>query len=184
MLLISDLFLLGFFILIAGCIVAFILKARPFQILFWGAFYIYAVVVLGLTLFPIPYQGVEDFLPVPHNFIPFHSISSILEMGITSTSLIQIGGNILLAVPYGAMLDITRKEKTGWLFFLLPFLFPLVIELLQLFIGAVIGLTYRSFDVDDFLLNALGAYLGILGSRLLFKKSRNKIYQKLFPRQH
>lgn len=183
MLLIEDIFLPGLLILAIGCAAAFFRKAKLFQILFWGGVYLYALIVLGLTLFPIPYQGVEDFMPVPHNFIPFYSISSTLERGVTSTSLLQIGGNILLSVPYGAVLDVTIREKKGWRFFLLPFLFPLAIESLQLFIGFLIGLTYRSFDVDDFILNLFGAYLGIAFSKIFLKKYGDQVYHKLFPKK-
>lgn len=183
MLLKGDLFLLGFLVLAAGCAAALIRKVKPFQILFWSVFYIYAIVVLGLTLFPIPYQGTADLTPVPHNFIPFHSVGAILAMGVTPTSLTQIGGNILLAVPYGIALTLIIKEKKTWRFALLPFLFPAVIELLQLFIGLIIGCAYRSFDIDDFILNALGAYLGILFSNIFLKKYQNRVYQKLFPKK-
>ena len=182
MLLTSDLFVLGILILIIGCVAASILKARPFQIFFWGAFYVYVIMVLGITLFPIPYEQAGNIIPVPHNFVPFKSIISSLEMGITRTSLMQIGGNILISAPYGVTLYLTLRKRNKAALLLLPFLFPIVIELLQLFIGLIIGVTYRSFDIDDFILNSLGAYLGIGFSGIFLKKYQNKIYQKLFPR--
>lgn len=184
MLLIDDIFLIGFLGLVAGGIVAFALKIRPFQIFFWGAFYVYIIMVLGITLFPIPYEQVGNIIHVPHNFVPFKSIISTLEMGITRTSLMQIGGNILISVPYGVILYLTIRKKSKLTLSLLPFIFPLVIELLQLFIGLIIGVTYRSFDIDDFILNLLGAYLGIAFSGIFLKKYRNKIYEKLFPKKH
>lgn len=184
MLLIDDIFLIGFFGIIVGGIIAFVLKIRPFQIFFWGAFYIYVIMVLGITLFPIPYEQAGNLIPVPHNFVPFKSIISTLGMGITRTSLMQIGGNILISAPYGVMLYLTLRKRNKAAFLLFPFVFPLVIELLQLFIGLIIGVTYRSFDIDDFILNLLGAYLGIAFSRIFLKKYRNKIYEKLFPKRH
>ena len=164
-----DLYLFGAIGLVLGLVIAFLFKAKPLKILFWSVFYVYIIVVLGLTLFPIPYQGAELFDSVPNNFIPFRTIISTLQMGLTVTAFIQIAGNILIAAPYGVVLDLTmRKSNKIWLF-LFPLLFPLVIELLQFIIGFAIGYNYRSVDIDDFILNALGGYLGILFSKLLLK---------------
>lgn len=164
-----DLYLFGAIGLVLVLVIAFLLKAKPLKILFWSVFYVYIIVVLGLTLFPIPYQGAELFDSVPNNFIPFRTIISTLQMGLTVTAFIQIAGNILIAAPYGVVLDLTmRKSNKIWLF-LFPLLFPLVIESLQFIIGFAIGYNYRSVDIDDFILNALGGYLGILFSKLLLK---------------
>lgn len=182
MLRIEDLFIVAGTILLLGGLIALFLKVTPFQLAFWGLFYCYCVVVLGLTLFPIPYQGVEALSPVPHNFVPFRGIASTLSAGLTSTALLQIGGNLLLAVPYGVMLDLARTGKKKRLVVPLAFLFPLVIELLQLLIGFLIGVAYRSFDVDDLLLNSLGAAAGVVLSKVILKSQRNKIHRKLFPR--
>ena len=164
-----DLYLFGAIGLVLVLVIAFLLKAKPLKILFWSVFYVYIIVVLGLTLFPIPYQGAELFDSVLNNFIPFRTIISTLQMGLTVTAFIQIAGNILIAAPYGVVLDLTmRKSNKIWLF-LFPLLFPLVIESLQFIIGFAIGYNYRSVDIDDFILNALGGYLGILFSKLLLK---------------
>lgn len=177
-----DLYLFGAIGLVLGLVIAFLLKAKPLKILFWSVFYVYIIVVLGLTLFPIPYQGAELFDSVPNNFIPFRTIISTLQMGLTVTAFIQIAGNILIAAPYGVFLDLTmRKSNKIWLF-LFPLLFPLVIESLQFIIGFAIGYNYRSVDIDDFVLNALGGYLGILFSKLFFKNYGDKIYNRLFSR--
>lgn len=177
-----DLYLFGAIGLVLGLVIAFLFKAKPLKILFWSVFYVYIIVVLGLTLFPIPYQGAELFDSVPNNFIPFRTIISTLQMGLTVTAFIQIAGNILIAAPYGVVLDLTmRKSNKIWLF-LFPLLFPLVIELLQFIIGFAIGYNYRSVDIDDFILNALGGYLGILFSKLFFKNYGDKICNRLFSR--
>ncbi|MCI6496039.1 MAG: VanZ family protein [Anaeromassilibacillus sp.] len=184
MIVIDDVFLIGFFGLIVGCIVTFILKVKTEKIIFWSAVYIYIVVVLGLTLFPIPYQGIEFFDSVPNNFIPFSTITATLKMGITSTSLIQIVGNIIIAAPYGVIIYLAmRKKKRIWLF-LLPLLFPIVIESLQFFIGLIIGYNYRSIDIDDFILNSLGAYFGILFGKIFLSGLGDRIFNKFFANQN
>lgn len=182
MLLIDDIFLLGFLVLVVGCATAFILKVKPFPMFFWSLVYIYFVVVLGLTLFPIPYQEAGSLFPAPHNVIPLHTIISILKSGIALTPFVQLVGNILISVPYGVTLGLATRKKNKRLF-LLAFLFPLVIECLQFLIGLCIGLSYRSFDVDDFILNIFGVYLGILITRMLSKKLRDEIFRKLFSKQ-
>ena len=140
-----DLYLFGAIGLVLGLVIAFLLKAKPLKILFWSVFYVYIIVVLGLTLFPIPYQGAELFDSVPNNFIPFRTIISTLQMGLTVTAFIQIAGNILIAAPYGVVLDLTmRKSNKIWLF-LFPLLFPLVIESLQFIIGFAIGYNSVSY---------------------------------------
>ena len=180
MLLIEDIFLIGFAVLIIGAAIAIALKAPPFQIFFWGLVYIYIIIVLGMTLFPIPFQAVETMYPVPHNLIPFQSICSTLKMGITYTSLVQIGGNIVISIPYGVLLYILGR-KNGMQRFLLALLFPLTIEFLQMIIGHIIRLTYRSFDVDDLILNTMGVYVGLICGQILLRSHIEKIYKKVFP---
>lgn len=180
MLLIEDIFFIGFAVLIIGAAIALAQKAPPFQSFFWGIVYIYIIIVLGVTLFPIPFQAVETMYPVPHNFIPFQSICSTLKMGITYTSLVQIGGNIVISIPYGVLLYILGRKK-GMQRFLLALLFPLTIEFLQMIIGHIIGLTYRSFDVDDLILNTMGVYAGLICGQILLRSHKEKIYKKVFP---
>ena len=59
-------------------------------------------------------------------------------------------------------------------------IFFLTIEVLQMIIGHIIGLTYRSFDVDDFILNIFGAYIGFVCSRIVLKPYKEKINKKIF----
>ena len=59
MLLIEDIFLIGFAVLIIGAAIAIALKAPPFQIFFWGLVYIYIIIVLGVTLFPFHFKQLK-----------------------------------------------------------------------------------------------------------------------------
>ncbi len=179
MLLINDIFLIGFGVLAIGVIIAVVLKVQPFQIFFWGLVYIYIVIVFGIALFPIPYAQAHRMIPIPNNYILFKTIASALEMGVTRTALIQLCGNIVISVPYGIIINLTSKKK-GLLLFLLMFLFPFVVETLQFIVGCIIGLNYRSFDVDDFILNIFGAYIGFVCSRIVLKPYKEKINKKIF----
>ncbi len=128
------------------------------------------MIVLGITLCPIPYGETGHLFPAAHNFIPFKTVFGTLEEGITFTAAAQIGGNILIPIPYGAYLYYKLNNHKGLLLYLLPLLFPIVIEGLQFVVGLAVGIVYRSFDVDDFILNLCGVYCGIILSKLILKK--------------
>ena len=174
--------LIGFFPLIIGISIALLLRKRTFGIMFWSFFYIYIIMVLGLTLFPLPYQEVESMYPAPNNLIPFQSIGSMLQRGISYTALVQIGGNVMIAIPYGLLLYILSCKK-GIQRLLAALGFPLTIKLLQLLVGKIIGLNYRSFDIDDILLNTIGVYVGILCGCMILKPWKERILAGLFTKK-
>lgn len=179
MLLKEDLFLIGAVLWAVGIVTAWILKKAPRKIVFWSVVYFYAIGVLAVTLFPIPYDGVETMYPVPNNLIPFHSIFAGMQKGITRTVLVQIGGNIALSIPYGVFLYLVSRKK-GIYLFLPALLFPFIIENLQLIVGCIVGLNYRSFDVDDFILNTIGVYMGYILGKLILRPYREKIRTRIF----
>lgn len=59
-------------------------------------------------------------------------------------------------------------------------LFPFIIENLQLIVGCIVGLNYRSFDVDDFILNTIGVYMGYILGKLILRPYREKIRTRIF----
>lgn len=146
--------------LVFGCAAAFLRRARAVKILFWAAVYVYGVLVLAVTLFPMPLWCAGSVTPVPGNAVPFRFIVFILKNCSGEEIFLQIGGNILLAMPYGFLLARALKGRKRFLLFWLPWAFPLVIEGAQFLIGHTIGVMYRSVDIDDFILNALGGYAG------------------------
>lgn len=146
--------------LILGCTAAGLCRVRAVKILFWAAVYLYGVAVIAITLFPMPLWCAGSVSPVMGNAVPLRSIARILRVCSKDEAFWQIGGNILLAVPYGVLLGRYLKGRKRWLLVLLPWVFPVVIEGAQLVLGHMLGVMYRSVDVDDVLLNALGGYLG------------------------
>ena len=179
MLLKEDLFLIGAVLWAVGIVTTWILKKAPRKIVFWSVVYFYVIGVLAVTLFPIPYDGVETMYPVPNNLIPFHSISAGMKKGITRTVLMQIGGNIALSIPYGVLLYLVSRKK-GIYLLLRTLLFPFIIEYLQLIVGCIVGIKYRSFDVDDFILNTIGVYMGYILGKLILRPYREKIRTRIF----
>lgn len=125
-------------------------------------FIVYLTGVAAVTLFPIVYDSVVEYSESVtwYNFIPFKTISEALKNGITSTAITQIAGNIVLAIPFGIIVSL-RFEKMQWRKKLLvALLFTLTIELSQMLIGFAVGNMYRNIDIDDVILNMLGACLG------------------------
>lgn len=82
-------------------------------------------------------------------------------------------GNVIGFVPYGALLPVIQRKKTG--FFkvaLLSFELTLFIEISQLI------LRVGSCDVDDMILNTLGGCIGYGIYRLVFWNKEKGIYEK------
>ena len=135
---------------------------------YWIIFSVYIANVVVYTLFPFPYQKelieimIEDNLGVKHNFIPFMSFIDAIDYGSFAMGLKQIGGNILLFMPLGFAVPILFPGiKTGKVI-LIGFIISVSIELIQAIVGFFLGYNYRSFDIDDLLMNTLGTVIGVL----------------------
>lgn len=106
-----------------------------------------------------------------YNLIPLHEIRRFIvyrrQLGFAAVSL-NLVGNVVAFVPFGLFLPLLLRElRHFWKTVLLGFEFSLLVEILQLF-GKV-----GSFDVDDILLNTLGAACGYV-SFLIFIELRKK----------
>lgn len=140
---------------------------------YWIIFSIYITSLVVFTLFPFPYQKelieimIEDNLGVNHNFIPFKAFVDAINFGDLTIAIKQIGGNILLFMPLGfaipILFPIIKKGKV----ILIGFTVSLTIELIQAVAGFFLGYNYRSFDVDDLIMNTLGTVIGLLLFSLL-----------------
>ncbi|MFF8835105.1 VanZ family protein [Streptomyces sp. NPDC015130] len=120
----------------------------------------FAVVLARLTLEASPAS-----VPLTHsNLTPGRSIEAYLGRPAFVDTVKQLGGNILLGVPFGILLPLLSRRARGFLrVALLTAATMLLVELVQ---GALV--TGRAFDIDDVLLNTTGALLGYLavGRRL------------------
>ncbi|WP_171692059.1 VanZ family protein [Paenibacillus germinis] len=73
-------------------------------------------------------------------------------------------GNLVLFLPFGFLLPMFVRRKLNYVtIIILSFLMSLVLELVQLF--AEVG----SFDVDDLLLNTIGATFGFITQKIIIK---------------
>ena len=134
-------------------------------------FFIYILCVLSVTLFPLFIQFANKNNEVSINLIPI--VETAKEVAnITSDSSMHnfmikfwiknVFGNILLMFPLGVMLPMLwKKFNTLKKTILFAFCLSLSIETLQLLSG-YIGNIGRAFDVDDILLNTVGALVGFV----------------------
>ena len=112
---------------------------------------LYLAVLLALTLMP-PYYGTTHRL----RLMPFVSIARDIRQG-GLPFLINILGNVVAFLPLGVLLPgYTRRLRSAGAVLLAGALTSTAIETLQLLY------TRRIADVDDVLLNTLGAGVGYL----------------------
>ncbi|MEE4545480.1 VanZ family protein [Streptomyces sp. V4-01] len=129
----------------------------------------FAVALAKVTLVPSPAS--VDLIHT--NLRPGASIRAYLDQPETRDTVKQIGGNILLGVPFGVLLPMLFPRARGLLrVVVITALVMVAVEAIQ---GAIVE--GRAFDIDDVILNTSGALLGylLLGRRL---------GRALHPRRH
>jgi hypothetical protein len=120
----------------------------------------FAAALARLTLEPSP----ASQSLIHTNLHPGRSLRAYLDQPALRDAVRQIGGNILLGVPFGVLVPVLVPRARGILrVLLLTAAVMLLVELVQ---GTVI--TGRAFDIDDVILNTTGALVGhvLLGRRL------------------
>ncbi|MFE6844727.1 VanZ family protein [Streptomyces sp. NPDC057686] len=121
---------------------------------------LFGVVLARLTLEP----SAASAALVHSNVRPGHSISAYLEGASTVEAARQLGGNLLLGLPFGVLLPVLLPPARGLL--RVGAVTVCLMTLVELVQGALV--TGRVFDIDDVVLNTAGALLGYLlvGRRL------------------
>ncbi len=120
----------------------------------------FAVVLAKLTLEPSPASEALTHT----NLRPGRSLRAYLDQPELRDAVRQIGGNLLLGVPFGILVPVLAPRTRGVLRVLL--LTATVMLLVEFAQGALV--TGRAFDIDDVILNTTGALIGylLLGRRL------------------
>ncbi|MFD3496300.1 VanZ family protein [Streptomyces sp. NPDC058690] len=120
----------------------------------------FAVALAKVTLVPSPAS-----VPLTHtNLHPGSSIRLYFNQPDWRDTIKQVGGNVVLGVPFGFLLPVIFPRTRGFVRVVLMTAFVmLTVEIAQ---GLLVA--GRAFDIDDVILNAAGAFLGylILGRRL------------------
>lgn len=95
------------------------------------------------------------------NLEPLATIDRALELGTRSASFRLMIGNILAFVPLGILLPMAVRSRWSLVLLAITALgLSVAIELGQLAVSVWLGYAYRSTDVDDVILNVLGALVG------------------------
>ncbi|GAA3534101.1 hypothetical protein GCM10022295_15040 [Streptomyces osmaniensis] len=120
----------------------------------------FAVVLAKLTLQPSPASEALTHT----NLQPGSTLRAYLDQPELRDAVKQIGGNVLLGVPFGVLVPVIAPRTRGLLRVLL--LTATVMLLVEFAQGALV--TGRAFDVDDVILNTTGALVGylLLGRRM------------------
>ena len=89
------------------------------------------------------------------NFVPFRTIKMYIDYSYKLNSVENLAGNLFVFVPLGFFLPLIYEDMQRFSeVFINVFTFVLGIEVFQLFSA------FGAFDVDDILLNCLGAAIG------------------------
>lgn len=146
----------------------------------WKLFFaIYILVVIKVIIFKYPYEKLLTITASwrrgvifeglgTANFTPFKTIKMYIDYAYKLNSVENLAGNVLVFVPFGFLFPLVAREGERFFVMLLnAFVFVLGIEVFQLFSA------FGAFDIDDILLNCLGASLGYGIYRLmLFLRGR------------
>lgn len=139
----------------------------------FSAFWLYLLMVCALTLFPLPLPAsAEARAPLREILLQMNLIP--LRYGTTPdgifglpprTAFWQLGGNVLLTLPYGLFLRglFSARLRDLPALALAP---GLGIEMAQCGFSLLLGSPYRAVDINDVLLNTLGALIGYTIYRL------------------
>lgn len=138
-------------------------------VLLQAVFATYAVFAIDFALLPVDFgPGMRemyrvDWLYWQHsvNLIPLRTVIAQLSADAASTAISQILGNLALMFPFGVLAPAVFPQLRRLRSFLVSALCVAVgIELLQL-LEKVALIGRRSIDVDDVMLNVMGALLGV-----------------------
>lgn len=129
-------------------------------------FLLYVMLLVYLLFFSEAYGRVgQAERGYRYNLVPFVEIGRFWnhreQLGMNAV-YVNIVGNVLAFVPYGFILPIiTGRMRSGFLIVLSGFGLSLTVEIIQLV--TKVG----CFDVDDLILNTIGAALGYLAFAIL-----------------
>jgi glycopeptide antibiotics resistance protein len=147
----------------------FLRRRGVWFMLFFCVFWFYLLVLVSVTIYPIPLLYDAQFIGQPGrllaqmlrfgniNLVPFYfnncwNLPNLCAQGIWE--------NVLMTIPFGfgfKFLFRVSFTKCLWL----AFVPGLLIETAQLLAGLWLGIPYRTVDINDIIFNSLGVWLGL-----------------------
>ncbi len=149
-------------------------KKRKIITLLEVVFFFYLLMLIKVIVFKFPLAELREIVSSwekdvilegwsTANFIPFKTIKMYIRYYDRAylNSFANLFGNVLAFVPFGGILPcISRPCRKWYVLFLNAILLVTGIEVFQLITA------FGKFDVDDILLNCLGAMLGYVGYKI------------------
>jgi glycopeptide antibiotics resistance protein len=145
-------------------------------------FAIYILFVIRVIIFKYPWEHMRAIVASwqkgvileglsTANFTPFKTIKMYIDYSYKLNSTENLLGNVVVFMPFGLLFPVLTESGQNFFVMLFnAFLFVLGIEIFQLFSA------FGAFDVDDILLNCLGAALGFGIHRLIdHTQRRNRL---------
>jgi glycopeptide antibiotics resistance protein len=127
---------------------------------------LYGIAIMALTFFPVRVSAeYREFLTgidaTPrHNVIPLATLQATASAG-PRVLAYQVGGNAVMLAPFSMLVAALWPHRSSLRSIVaLGFAVTLTIEVAQLGFSSLLGVEYKSFDVDDVLLNIAGVALG------------------------
>ena len=129
-------------------------------------FLIYLIAVIKVIIFKYPIEQLRAIASTwekgvilegldTANFTLFKTIRMYIDYSYMLNSFENLVGNVVVFIPFGFLIPYVQKKGRNFFVMLInAFLFVLGIEVFQLFSA------FGAFDVDDILLNCVGAILG------------------------
>lgn len=164
------------------------LLSKAYKLNLYSWFFLFLIMILNLTLFDkyfnrhmlINKTGLDEYIKYSFNIKPFHTISNYIlalkNHNLTNTNFnYNIFGNILAFIPLSLFLPhIIKKANKWYIFFGITSLFIIFIEILQMLTRS------GSCDIDDYILNILGAmiFYFIFNNKFIKTKIDKYIFMK------
>lgn len=127
---------------------------------------VYTVVMVYLLFFQrvanVDYSNYTEQLKLRLNLVPFRTVMLYLRVAFKQDSIINFAtinllGNVIMFIPMGIFLPSMFKSKRNILNFIVTVIVMIsMVEVIQLF--TLLG----SCDIDDLILNVVGATIGFL----------------------
>lgn len=151
------------------------------------AFVLWAVVIVSLVLFPLPVfpetiRLMREFIEGPPtiSLVPLATIAGGLSGAQGPQQPLLVIGNLIAFIPLGVLAPIlTHQLRSFRRVIAVGLAASLAIESSQLALSALYGFAWKSFDVDDLLLNAAGAGAGYV----IFSLVRGEFLIRLLERE-
>ena len=122
------------------------------------ALFLYALLIVDVTLFPIPLHGAPSWPEI--DLTPWKTLRTDILNAHASAWRPLVGSALLFAPLGGALPALYASMRRLSLVMMVSFFAASSIQMARLLISARMGIAYRAFEVDDIFFNCLGAALG------------------------